>query len=453
MNETKIVVIGGDAAGMSAASRAKRRNPELSIQAFEMGPYVSYGACGIPYAVSGEVPEVEDLVVVTPEKFRDKRGIGVHLRHKVEKILRDEKKVAVRDLDTDKVREVEYDKLVFSTGAEPIIPPHIDTSLEEVFLVRNLVDAQRLKTFLAERKPKEALVIGAGYIGLEMAESLTTAGLRVSVAVRGDRAMSTAEEEISGAIAQELRLQGVDLLTGSAPQGMEKTPDGRIKIHLDQGRSLVTDLVVVGAGVRPRSTLAREAGLELGVKGAVKVDRRLRTNDPDIFAGGDCAEAYHIITETNTYVPLALGANRQGRVIGDNLAGIETEFPGILGTAVCKVFDLTVARTGLGAKEAQEAGFLPLTVTTTAPSKAHYFPGGGPIQTVIIVDRATKRPLGAQMTGIDGVAKRIDTWAAALTAGMSLQEIADMDLAYAPPYSPVWDPVLIAADVALKKLG
>ena len=453
MSETKIIVVGGDATGMSAASRAKRRNPELSIQAFEMGRYVSYGACGIPYAVSGIVPEVEDLVVVTPEQFREKRGIQVSLRHRVEKILRDKKRVVVRCLETDKVLEESYDKLVFSTGAEPIVPPQVDTSLEEVFLVRNLVDAQRLKTFLAERKPNEALVVGAGYIGLEMAESLAESGVRVKVAVRGDRAMSTAEEEISQAIARELKLQGVELLPGSAPQSMEKTDQGRIKVSFDRDRSLETDIVVVGAGVRPRSALAREAGLDLGVKGAVRVDRLLRTTDPDIFSGGDCAEAFNIITETNTYVPLALGANRQGRIIGDNLAGIRTEFPGILGTAVCKVFDLTVARTGLGSREAKEAGFLPITVSTTAPSKAHYYPGGGPILTVLVIDRATKRLLGAQMTGVDGVAKRIDTWAAALTAGMSLQEIADMDLAYAPPYSPVWDPVLIAADVALKKLG
>ncbi len=453
MSETKIIIVGGDATGMSAASRAKRRAPELSIKAFEMGAYVSYGACGIPYVVSGLVPEVEDLVVVTPEKFRDKRGIGVLLRHRVEKILRDKKKVVVRNLETDKVLEESYDKLVFSTGAEPIIPPHVDTAREEVFLVRNLVDAARLKSFLADRKPKEALVVGAGYIGLEMAESLAASGVGVKVAVRGDRAMSTAEEEISQAIARELQSQGVELLAGSAPQGLERTPEGRIMVHFDQDRSLVTDVVVVGAGVRPRSALAQEAGLELGVKGAVRVDRRLRTSDPDIFAGGDCAEAFNIITEANTYVPLALGANRQGRVIGDNLAGIRSEFPGILGTAVCKVFDLTVARTGLGSKEAQEAGFLPLTVSTTAPSKAHYFPGGGPILTVLIIDRATRRLLGAQMVGVDGVAKRIDTWAAALTAGMSLQEIADLDLAYAPPYSPVWDPVLIAADVALKNLN
>ena len=448
----KIVVIGGDAAGMSAASRAKRRDPELSIQAFEMGDYVSYGACGIPYAVSGEVPEVEDLVVVTPEKFRDKRGIGVSLRHRVERIDRAGKKVVVRDLENDRMIEAEYDQLVLTTGARPIVPPGIDTSLEEVFLVRNLMDAARLKNFIAEKKPKEALIVGAGYIGLEMAESLTTAGLRVSLAVRGGRAMSSAEEEISEAIAQELRLQGVDLLTGSAPEGLERTDSGRVRAALAGGRSLETDIVVVGAGVRPASALAREAGLDLGARDAVRVDRRLRTSDPDIFSGGDCAEAYHLILEANTYVPLALGANRQGRIIGDNLAGVPAEFPGILGTSVCKVFDLTVARTGLSSKEAKEAGFLPLSVSSKAPSKAHYYPGGGPILTVLIVDRATGRPLGAQMVGIDGVAKRIDTWAAALTAGMSLQEIADMDLAYAPPFSPVWDPVLIAASVALKKV-
>ena len=318
----------------------------------------------------------------------------------------------VRNLETDKVLEESYDKLVFSTGAEPIIPPHVDTALEEVFLVRNLVDAARLKSFLADRKPKEALVVGAGYIGLEMAESLAHSGVGVKVAVRGDRAMSTAEEEISQSIARELQSQGVELLAGSAPQGLERTPEGRIMVHFDQDRSLVTDVVVVGAGVRPRSALAQEAGLDLGVKGAVRVDRRLRTNDPDIFAGGDCAEAFNIITEANTYVPLALGANRQGRVIGDNLAGIRSEFPGILGTArSARSSTLPWPGPGFPPGRPRRPGSCPLACSSKAPSKAHYYPGGGPILTVLIVDRASRPAPG----GPDG--RRSTGWPSGSTPG------------------------------------
>lgn len=451
MSPEKIVVVGADATGMSAASRAKRRVPELMVEAYDLGRFVSYGACGIPYAISGEVGRVEDLVVISPEKFREERGIEVFTRHLVEEIVPSEKKILVRDLEADQVREVGYDKLVFSTGAEPICPPGIDPGLEEVFFIRNLEDAKRLKGFLANRKPKQALIIGAGYIGLEMAESLAKAGLKVRVTVRGERVLSAAEEEISQELAGELKRQKVELITGAVPQAMDKLDSGEIGLKLADGRELAADLVLVGVGVRPRSGLAQAAGLTLGVKGAVAVDRFQRTSDPDIFSGGDCAEAFHRLLGRNTYVPLALGANRQGRIIGDNLVGGLSEFPGILATTVTKVFDLTAARTGLSLREAQEEGFEAIKVVTKAPSRASYYPGTAPITTCLIVEKGSGRPLGAQMVGLDGVGKRIDIWGTALTAGLSLEEIADLDLAYAPPYSPVWDPVLITAGVAMKK--
>jgi NADPH-dependent 2,4-dienoyl-CoA reductase/sulfur reductase-like enzyme len=228
---------------------------------------------------------------------------------------------------------------------------------------------------------------------------------------------------------------------------------GQIKVTWANGQNLLTDLVIIGVGVAPRSQLAKEAGLKLGVRGAVAVDRRQRTSDPAIFSGGDCAEAYHLLLKRNVYLPLALGANRQGRIIGDNLTGGSSEFPGVLGTAVTKVFDLTAARTGLGFKEAQAEGFDPLKVVSTANSRAGYYPGGGPVTTVLVVDRPTRRILGVHMVGRDGVAQRLDTWVTALTGGLTLEEVAGLDLAYAPPFSPVWGPVLIAAQVALKKLG
>jgi len=453
VSSQRIVVVGADATGMSAASRAKRRAPEIQVEAYDLGRYVSYGACGIPYAVSGEVGRVEDLVVISPDRFREERGIEVFTRHLVERIVPAEKKILVRDLAAGRVKERAYDKLVFSTGAEPITPKGIDPGLEEVFFIRNLEDAQRLKSFLAERKPGRAVIVGAGYIGLEMAESLAKAGLRVQVTVRGERVLSSAEEEISSALAGELKRQGVELVTGAVPKATERPARGGVRLELMDGRELTADLLLVGAGVRPRSELAEEAGLKLGVKGAVAVDRLQRTSDPDIFSGGDCAEAYHRLLGRNTYVPLALGANRQGRVIGDNLVGGKSEFPGILATTVTKVFDLTAARTGLSLREAREEGLEAVKVVTKAPSRASYYPGSSPITTCLIAEKGTGRPLGAQMVGLDGVAKRIDIWGTALSAGLSLEEIGDLDLAYAPPYSPVWDPVLVTAGVALKKIS
>ncbi|MFH1090733.1 MAG: FAD-dependent oxidoreductase [Pseudomonadota bacterium] len=452
MKNNRFVVIGGDAAGMSAASLVKRRRPDLEIEAFEMGDYTSYGACGMPYYISGLVPELEDLVVVSPQEFREKRGITVHMRHRVEKIIPAEKKIEVLELDSGRRKEVLYDELLIATGAAPVVPPGIDVNLPGVFVLRGLPDAEVIKQEALKTSGQEAVVVGTGYIGMEMAEALAEAGLKVKVIGRRPQVMPAFEEEIAAKVQKELIGRDVEVYTGAEAQQVKRSDSGRLQVTLSGGRTLTADLIVIGTGVRPRSELAAEAGLELGVKKAIKVDHRQRTSVEHIWSAGDCAEAYHRLLGKNTYIPLALTANRQGRIVGDNIAGTPAEFPGILGTTICKVFDLTVARTGLGLKEAQSEGLDVTKVEVNARSRPHYYPGGSEIKTILMVERGNRKLWGAQMVGLDGVAHRINTWAAAIYAGLSLEDIHAMDLAYAPPYSPVWDPVLIAAEIALKQV-
>ena len=452
MGKKRFVIIGGDAAGMSAASLAKRRQPDLEIEAYEMGDYTSYGACGMPYYVSGDVPQLDDLVVVTPEEFEHKRGIRVFMRHRAETIHPHENRIEVRDLGTGILKEVPYDDLLIATGAEPVIPARLDMDLPGVFALRGLPDADGIRRYIGQHSFREAIIVGTGYIGMEMAEALATNGLNVTVLGRRPQVLPLFEQEISEIVAQELEKRHIRLMTRAEAESAVQDRDGRLAVTLANGERLTTDLLMVGAGVRPRSRLAEEAGLALGVKKAIQVDRTGRTSSPHIWSAGDCAEAYHALLKKNTYIPLALTANRQGRVVGNNVVGIPSEFPGILGTTICKVFDLTVARTGLSVTEAQAEGYDVAKVVVNGRSRAHYYPGSASITTMLIVERGNQKLWGAQMVGADGVAHRINTWAAALGAGLSLEQIYGLDLAYAPPFSPVWDPVLVASEIAMKRV-
>jgi len=449
----RFVVVGGDAAGMSAAGRAKRRRPELEVEVFEMTRTVSYGACGIPYYIGGLISELDSLVVRRAEEFETKQDIRVHLGQRVEEIRVKDRVVLSRDAASGQTRETGYDSLLIATGAEAVFPPGLDPSLPGVFAVRNLADAASIKARLGQGRGRSALIVGGGYIGLEMAENLVEAGLTVTLVERDERLLAPWTEAASRAAAETCRRHGVEVLTRTTLDGLDRTKEGRLAARFSPARELVVDLVVVGVGVRPRGELAGKAGLELGARGAIRVDRRQRTSDPKVFAAGDCAEAYHLLLGRNAYIPLALTANRQGRVVGDNVAGLETEFPGILGSAVTRAFDLTLARTGLTEREAREAGFDLALVEVENHSRAGYYPGGSAIRTVVLADRLSGKPLGVEMLGQDGVAQRINVWATALTAGLEFKQIADLDLAYAPPFSPVWDSVLVSAEVALKKLG
>jgi len=443
----RVVVIGGVAAGMSAASQAKRRNPELDVVVLEKTRFVSYGSCGLPYYVSGLIKNPMDLIAVSKEKFISERGIDVRTETEALAIYPDKKEVLARGPDGEYA--IPYDKLVISTGARAQRPDISGIDAEGVFLLRTLEDGIRMRSYIEARKPGSALIYGGGYIAVELAEAFKELGLDTTVAVRS-KVLRREEPEIVGVVREELVKHGVRVEESCPIKTLERR-EGTIQMETDKGR-LDADIVVVATGVEPNSELARDAGVELSFKDAIATDTRQRTNLPDVYAAGDCADAYHLLTGKKTWIPLGDTANKQGRVAGANIAGEGVEFPGVVGTAAFKVFGLEVARTGLTEEHARAEGFDVGAVVVDVNSRAHYYPGGGRMKIKLVFDGAGGRLLGAHMAGSEGVAKRIDVFAAALHARMTVDEVAFLDLAYAPPFAPVWDPVLVAAQVARRKV-
>jgi NADPH-dependent 2,4-dienoyl-CoA reductase/sulfur reductase-like enzyme len=447
----RLVVIGGVAAGMSAASRARRLNPKIEIMVFEKSGFVSYGSCGLPYFVSDVIKAPENLVVYDAKFFKEKRDIDVYLHHEVLKIFPAKRSVLVKDLEKDKEFEVGYDKLVIATGARAVKPNIKGIDLNGIFTIRFLEDGIAIKNFIRENSPKKALIIGAGYIGMEMAEALVSLGIDVTIVEVMPNILGSMDDEINEVIEAELQKNGVKLLKSTSV--VEFVGDGFVrKAILNNGSSLDVDLVIVGAGIKPNSEIARDAGIEIGRSGAIAVNQRMETNIPGVFAAGDCAEAFHLVLGRPVYIPLGTTANKQGKVAGENAVGGNAIFKGIVGTAVFKVFELEVARTGISEKQAKEEGIDYVSTVIEHSSRAHYYPGGSKIRVKLIAEKRTGRLLGAEMVGRDGVAKRIDVFATALHARMSIGEIAGLDLSYAPPFAPVWDPILIAANDIEKKL-
>jgi NADPH-dependent 2,4-dienoyl-CoA reductase/sulfur reductase-like enzyme len=447
----RLVVIGGVAAGMSAASRARRLNPKIEIMVFEKSGFVSYGSCGLPYFVSDVIKAPENLVVYDAKFFKEKRNIDVYLHHEVLKIFPAKRSVLVKDLEKNKEFEVGYDKLVIATGARAVKPNIKGIDLNGIFTIRFLEDGIAIKNFIRENSPKKALIIGAGYIGMEMAEALVSLGIDVTIVEVMPNILGSMDDEINEVVEAELQKNGVKLLKSTSV--VEFVGDGFVrKAILNNGSSLDVDLVIVGAGIKPNSEIARDAGIEIGRSGAIAVNQRMETNIPGVFAAGDCAEAFHLVLGRPVYIPLGTTANKQGKVAGENAVGGNAIFKGIVGTAVFKVFELEVARTGISEKQAKEEGIDYVSTVIEHGSRAHYYPGGSKIRVKLIAERKTGRLLGAEMVGRDGVAKRIDVFATALHARMSIDEIAGLDLSYAPPFAPVWDPILIAANDIEKKL-
>jgi NADPH-dependent 2,4-dienoyl-CoA reductase/sulfur reductase-like enzyme len=447
----RLAVIGGVAAGMSAASRARRLNPKIEIMVFEKSGFVSYGSCGLPYFVSDVIKAPENLVVYDAKFFKEKRNIDVYLHHEVLKIFPAKRSVLVKDLERNKEFEVGYDKLVIATGARAVKPNIKGIDLNGIFTIRFLEDGIAIKNFIRENAPKKALIIGAGYIGMEMAEALVSLGIDVTIVEVMPNILGSMDDEINEVVEAELQKNGVKLLKSTSV--VEFVGDGFVrKAILNNGSSLDVDLVIVGAGIKPNSEIARDAGIEIGRSGAIAVNQRMETNIPGVFAAGDCAEAFHLVLGRPVYIPLGTTANKQGKVAGENAVGGNAIFKGIVGTAVFKVFELEVARTGISEKQAKEEGIDYVSTVIEHGSRAHYYPGGSKIRVKLIAERRTGRLLGAEMVGRDGVAKRIDVFATALHARMSIDEIAGLDLSYAPPFAPVWDPILIAANDIEKKL-
>jgi NADPH-dependent 2,4-dienoyl-CoA reductase/sulfur reductase-like enzyme len=437
------VVIGGDAAGMSAASKARRENPDLDIVVFEKGEWVSYAACGMPYYIKGDIDSLEDLVQITPEAFRTERDIDLRTNHEVVGIDPDAQTVTV-STDSDRF-EQPYDRLLVATGARAIEPPLDGIDLEGVFTIHDMDAADAIHEYVTEADPETAAIVGGGYVGIEMAEALDERGLEVDMFEMLPHVLQPFGDSVANVVEDHLREQGVGLHLDTPVEGFvgEGTVEG---IELES-ETVPADVVIVGVGVAPNVELAEEAGIEIGDTGAIAIDEYGRTNYETIFAAGDCAEATNVVTGEPDHVPLALTANRAGRAIGQTITGTPTEVGEIAGTAIVKAFDLGAARTGIIDEEtAREAGFDPVSVEITASTRAHYYPGAEDQTVMLLADRDTERVLGASVVGREG-AKRIDTVATALESGLTVDEVQNLDLAYAPPFSPVWDPIATAAKV------
>ncbi|MFC4248492.1 FAD-dependent oxidoreductase [Natribaculum luteum] len=447
MTET-FVIVGGDAAGMSAASKAKRERPDMDVIVFEKGEWVSYAACGMPYYVKGDVDDLDDLVAVTPEEFVEERDVDLRTGHEVVGIDRDDQTVTV-DVDGDRF-EQPYDHLLIGTGAHAIEPPFDGIDLEGVFTIHDMDEADAIDDYVADHDLETAAIVGGGYVGIEMAEALTARGLSVSLFEMLPHVLQPFGEPVAEVVEDHLREQGVDLHLETAVQGF--VGDERVDTVELEDDAVSADLVIVGVGVAPNTELAEEAGIELGPTGAIAIDEYGRTNDERIYAAGDCAEATNVVTGEPDHVPLALTANRAGRAIGQTVTGSPTSVGKIAGTAIVKAFELGAARTGIvDPEQAREAGFDPVSVTIDAPTRPHYYPGATELTVTLLADRESERVLGASLVGRDGV-KRVDTVATALSAELTVTELQNLDLAYAPPFSPTWDPILTAAKVLSGKL-
>ncbi len=440
------MVIGGDAVGMSAASQALRRagRDALEVVAFERGNHVSYSACGIPYWVAGDVDGPDALIARSAAAHRD-NGIDLRLRTEVTGIDLDARTVQVCQLDGGASSTEGFDELVVATGAVPVRPPLPGADAPGIYGVQTLDDGADVLDGLAER-PRRAVVVGGGYIGVEMAESMMRRGLEVTLVDQAPEPMTTLDPDMGALVREAMEGMDIRMRTGTAVSGFETGRDGRVAAVATEAGELPADLVVLGIGVRPNTELARVAGLALGESGGVLTDLRMRVPGHDgVWAGGDCVEVFHRVSGRRMHIPLGTHANKHGRVIGVNLGGGYATFPGVVGTAVSKVCDLEIGRTGLREAEAAAAGFETVSATADSTTRAGYFPGAAAITVKMIAERGTGRLLGAQLVGREGTGKRVDVCAAALWNGMTAEEMINLDLGYAPPFAPVWDPVLVAA--------
>ncbi|MGH9323909.1 MAG: FAD-dependent oxidoreductase [Vicinamibacteria bacterium] len=450
----RILVVGGNAAGMTAASRAKRLDPSLSISILEAGPRIAYSICGLPFAVSGRVPALEDLVLFTPESLRNERGIEAFLRHEAIEILPSRKAIVVLNRASGARELLAYDKLVIATGYKPLTPEIEGTDLEGVFTASRLEDGEAILSWISANAARHGVILGGGYVGLEMAEALLDRGLEVAIVERSPQLLKSLDPDMALAVKDELERRGVRVLTGRAAKRISGTSSGRVEsVEVATGSlRLPADLVFVDVGVAPRVDLGTKAGVRLGSSGALAVSERMETSIPSIYAAGNCAECIHLVSGRPIAIPLGTVAAKQGRIAGENLAGRRSVFAGALGTSIVKVVGVTAASTGLTTEEARREGFQPVAAAIEGRFLAPYFDGGAPAKVKVIADRGNGRLLGAQIVGSAEGAVRIDVLAAALTARMSVREAAELDLAYAPPSGALWNPVLVAMNALSREL-
>jgi len=426
-----LVVIGGVAAGMSAAARARRLDPRLEIIVLEKGSVISYGACGLPYFVEGRVREARQLIVYTPEYFRKERNIDVRTHSRVVSISHTRREVAL-----ESGARVRYEKLVIATGARCDTSGIAGAAEPHVFTLHTLDDAERMRRYVREKLPKSAVVIGAGYIGVEAADALRRNGLRVTLVERSQHALLRGDAQLTAAVKRQLEQHGVELRTG---------------VELKSVADVPADMVVISAGFKPNVQVAAEAGVVIGRTGAVATDERMETSIRGVYAAGDCAEVTHLVTGRSTYIPLGTTANKCGRVAGANAAGGRERFPGIVGTSIVGIFDMGFATTGFSVEQARAEGFTPVAARIEAQARPRYF-NGKKTTVELVADRATRRLVGGSVVGEEGAAGRINVIATALQARMRVDDFEQLDLAYSPPFATAWDPLLIAAQQLMKEM-
>ena len=439
----KVVIVGGVAGGATAAARIRRLNEQAEIVVFERSGYISYANCGLPYYIGDAITDPEELTLQTPESFFSRFRIMMKVLHEVTAIHHDRKTVSVRNLKTGEEFEEGYDKLILSPGAKSTQPKLSGMEADKLFTLRTVEDTFKIKAYINNNHPKSAVIAGGGFIGLELAENLRELGMDVTIVQSQKQLMMPFDSDMAAFIHAEVRKHGVHLALGHKVEGfIEK--DGGVNVLLSDGTSLHGDIAVLAIGVTPDTHLAKEAGLELGVRGSIVVNDRMETSVPDIYAAGDAVQVKHFVTDEDTLISLAGPANKQGRIIADNICGGDSRYMGSQGSSVIKVFDLTAASTGINETHAKNAGLNADTVILSPMSHAGYYPGGKVMTMKVVFEKETYRLLGAQIVGYEGVDKRIDVLATAIRAKMTAVELKDLDLAYAPPYSSAKDPVNMA---------
>ena len=439
----KVVIVGGVAGGATAAARLRRLDEQAEIIVFERSGYISYANCGLPYYIGDTITDPEDLTLQTPESFFSRFRVDMRVRHEVTAIHPDRKTVSVRNLETGDEFEESYDRLILSPGAKPAQPRLPGVGIDRVFTLRTVEDTFRIKEYINRHQPKSVVLAGGGFIGLELAENLRHLGIAVTIVQRPKQLMNPFDADMASFIHSEMRKHGVRLALGYTVEGFEEK-DGGVDILLKDNPPLHADMVALAIGVVPDTALAKEAGLKLGIKGSIVVNERMETSVPDIYAAGDAVQVKHYVTGEDALISLAGPANKQGRIIADNICGRDSRYLGSQGSSVIKVFDMTAATTGVNEISARKAGLDVDTVILSPMSHAGYYPGGKLMTMKVVFEKETYRLLGAQIVGYEGVDKRIDVLAAAIHAGMKAPQLKDLDLAYAPPYSSAKDPVNMA---------
>ena len=439
----KVVIVGGVAGGATAAARIRRLNEQAEIVVFERSGYISYANCGLPYYIGDVITDRSDLILQTPESFFSRFHVNMKVRHEVTAIHPEKKEVTVKNLETGEEFEESYDKLILSPGAKPTQPRLPGVGLDKLFTLRTVEDTFHIKDYINANHPKSAVLAGGGFIGLELAENLRELGMDVTIVQRPKQLMNPFDADMASFIHNEMRKHGVKLALGHTVEGFEER-DGGVDVLLKDEQPLHADMVILAIGVSPETTLAKDAGLELGIKGSIVVNDRMETSISDIYAVGDAVQVKHFVTGQDALISLAGPANKQGRIAADNICGADTHYTGSQGSSVIKIFGMTAATTGVNETNARKTGLDVDTVILSPMSHAGYYPGGKVMTMKVVFEKATYRLLGAQIVGYEGVDKRIDVLATAIRAGMKATELKDLDLAYAPPYSSAKDPVNMA---------